>query len=108
MLKVAVITPSVNTEYLIRAIKSVQNQTLECKHYVVNDGKDDFSWGGESVINLPENTGRADGVIWNGHRIYAGLPFMLNADYVIFFWMRIIGLMRTMCNQWLICANPIT
>jgi len=84
MLKVAVITPSVNTEYLIRAIKSVQNQTLECKHYVVNDGKDDFSWGGEHVINLPENTGRADGVIWNGHRIYAGLPFMLNADYVIF------------------------
>ena len=49
MLKIAVITPSVNTEYLIRAIKSVQNQTLECKHYVVNDGKDDFSWVGRAL-----------------------------------------------------------
>lgn len=107
MLKVAVITPSVNTEHLIRAIKKCsKSYHTKCQH-VVNDGKTDFSWGGESVINLPENTGRADGVIWNGHRIYAGLPFMLNADYVIFLdednWFD-----ENLCSLWLICVNRKT
>jgi hypothetical protein len=58
---------------------------MECEHYIVNDNpKNRISWLGVKVIELPENTGRADGVIWNGHRIYAGLPFMVNADYVFF------------------------
>jgi len=84
MPKVVVITPTVGTKYIQQAIDSVSNQTIECVHYIVNDGKTDFFCRGGTVINLPENTGRADGLLWNGHRIYAGLPFMVNADYVLF------------------------
>ena len=84
MIKVVVITPTVGTKYLAQCKDSVREQTLRCEHYIVNDGKADFSCGGDHIINLPENTGRADGLLWNGHRIYAGMPFMVNADYVFF------------------------
>lgn len=84
MARIAVITPTVNTPHLERCIQSVKKQTVRTEHYVINDGKPDFSCGAEHVINLPENTGRAAGKIWNGQRIYAGLPFLINADFILF------------------------
>ena len=84
MARIAVITPTVNTAHLERCIQSVKKQTVRTEHYVINDGKPDFSCGAEHIINLPENTGRAAGKIWNGQRIYAGLPFLINADFILF------------------------
>lgn len=87
-MKVVVITPTTGKNTVHRAIESVKNQivdpTVKITHWVINDGKTDFSCGGDVVINLPENTGRADGILWNGQRIYAGIPFMVNADFVFF------------------------
>ena len=83
-MKIVVITPTTGRESVHRAIESVKNQTIACEHWIINDGKTDFSCGGEVVINLPENTGRAQGFLWNGQRIYAGIPMMVNADYVLF------------------------
>ena len=83
-MKVIVITPTTGKPSLQRAIDSIKAQTMPCQHWVINDGKMDFSCGGDVVINLPENTGRANGILWNGQRIYAGMPFMINADYVLF------------------------
>jgi hypothetical protein len=83
-MKIVVITPTTGKETVQRAITSVKNQTIPCEHWIINDGKTDFSCGGDVVINLPENTGRAEGKLWNGQRIYAGIPMMVNADYVFF------------------------
>jgi len=87
-MKVVVITPTTGKKTLQRAIESVKDQivdpSVKISHWIINDGKTDFSCGGDVVINLPENTGRADGILWNGQRIYAGIPFMVNADYVFF------------------------
>ena len=87
-MKVVVITPTTGKNTVHRAIESVKDQivdpTVKITHWVINDGKTDFSCGGDVVINLPENTGRADGILWNGQRIYAGIPFMVNADFVFF------------------------
>ena len=87
-MKVVVITPTTGKNTVHRAIESVKDQivdpTVKITHWIINDGNPDFSCGGDVVINLPENTGRADGILWNGQRIYAGIPFMVNADFVFF------------------------
>jgi len=87
-MKVVVITPTTGKKTVHRAIESVKDQivdpTVKITHWIINDGNLDFSCGGDVVINLPENTGRADGILWNGQRIYAGIPFMVNADFVFF------------------------
>ena len=87
-MKVVVITPTTGKNTVHRAIQSVKDQivdpTVKITHWIINDGNPDFSCGGDVVINLPENTGRADGILWNGQRIYSGIPFMVNADFVFF------------------------
>ena len=59
-MKVIVITPTTGKPSLQRAIDSIKAQTMPCQHWVINDGKMDFSCDAEVVINLPENTGRAN------------------------------------------------
>lgn len=89
-MKVAVITPTIGTNHLQQNLQSVSKQTYDnLKHVVVIDGPqhetkakkiiDNFS--DKVVFSLPENTG-ANG--YNGHRIYASIPYLIDADYFIF------------------------
>lgn len=89
-MKVAIITPTIGTNYLRKNLQSVSSQTYkDVKHIVVADGPEyqdkvneivkDFD--DKIVFNLPENTG-ANG--YNGHRIYASIPYLIDADYFIF------------------------
>jgi glycosyltransferase involved in cell wall biosynthesis len=79
-----VITPSVGSPKLADAIDSVKKQTYKnLRHLIVSDGKDvkvpfhsDIDY-----LQLPYNTG-ANG--FNGQRIYASVPHLVNADYVFF------------------------
>lgn len=95
---VIVITPTVGSSKLIDAINSVKNQTYSnIEHLLVIDGVehwknamdqlpvtleyDDRSSDNIQTMILPYNTG-AKG--FYGHRIYAGIPHLLNADYIFF------------------------
>ena len=93
-MKTTVITPTTGTQRLREAIISVQEQSVRCKHLVVVDGDqhersvkailDDTAFYGD-VIVLPENTGgQWNGYRWNGHRIYAGIPAIVNTDCISF------------------------
>ena len=88
---VTVITPTIGSEKLIDAMKSVANQTYKCNHLVVIDGpgfKDkvnslvpaEFLHSVKYVVS-PENTG---GKGFYGHRIYAAYPHLLNSEYILF------------------------
>lgn len=93
-MKIVVITPTTGKDTLLKAVESVQAQTIPTEHLIVADGKEaakqteklnyDINWTGVSTMKLPENTGRHNGLLWNGHRIYAGVSFLVNADYVLF------------------------
>ncbi len=84
-MRVMVITPTTGKDTVHKAIQSVRDQTVKTEHLIVLDGFDkaksyecsEF----EKVIVLPENVGR-DG--WYGHRVYAAMPLMVNADYILF------------------------
>lgn len=86
-----VITPTTGKDTLLKAIESVQNQTVDVEHLIVADGKEaaiktgkldyDIKWSGVSTMKLPENVG---GNGWYGHRVYAAMPLMVNADYILF------------------------
>lgn len=89
-MKVAVITPTIGTRHLKNNLESVFRQTyLDVKHVVVSDGPQHHDKVGNIVdlfphatlMTLPENTG-ANG--YNGHRIYASVPYLIDADYFIF------------------------
>lgn len=90
--RVAVITPTIGSSALFKAMESVQNQDhSDLTHFIVVDGvefaeKTDFmanQFESKKIqtLVLPENTGQ-NGM--NGHRIYAALPFLLNAEYIFF------------------------
>jgi glycosyltransferase involved in cell wall biosynthesis len=87
--KVAIITPTIGTEYLEQTLDSVSKQThKDLKHVVVCDGpehenkvRDAITSFDVTPIFLPENTG-ANG--YNGHRIYGSIPYLIDADYFIF------------------------
>jgi glycosyltransferase involved in cell wall biosynthesis len=90
--KVIVITPSTGSQLLTWAIKSICDQDyLDLKHLIVVDGceflertvqiSNQFASEKLEVLMLPENTGR-NGM--NGHRIYAAVPFLMNAEYIFF------------------------
>ena len=88
--RVAVITPTVGTDHLKINIESVEEQSYNnFIHYVVVDGpqfegkvNDQFSNGiNRRIVLLPENTGHSQ---YNGHRIYGAMPYLTDADYVIF------------------------
>jgi glycosyltransferase involved in cell wall biosynthesis len=89
---VVVITPTVGSDKLKDAVESVHNQTYKnITHLLVVDGTDHFNKTVENtplfrdskvqMLPLPFNTG-ANG--FYGHRIYAGIPHLVNADYVFF------------------------
>ena len=94
--EVVVITPTIGTPMVMKAMESVRAQTYKnLKHLVVVDGPKfttDFTRNfayDEDLLNtitvsiLPENTGATNGSYW-GHRIYAAYPHLVNADYVFF------------------------
>lgn len=87
---VTIITPTTGADYLAKNLESVKNQTYDnVKHLVVVDGPQFvakvtsslFFSPGATVLTLPENTGHSQ---YNGHRIYGGLSFLCNSDYVMF------------------------
>lgn len=91
---VIIITPTIGSPKLADAIESVQKQTYgNIKHLLVVDGEQYksnvhaiiYELGGKSpeVMLLPYNTGKTGGNFY-GHRIYAGIPHLLNADYIFF------------------------
>lgn len=94
---VTVITPSIGSEKLKDALRSIQDQTYNnITHLVVADGLEEYQDQVLDVIqntytvrpnknvvlvSSPENTG-ANG--FYGHRIYAGYPHLINSDYIFF------------------------
>jgi glycosyltransferase involved in cell wall biosynthesis len=80
-----VITPTTGKDTINRAMESVTNQTIPTEHLIVEDGKltnmHIFETGMRKVMCLPENVG---GNGWYGHRVYAAMPLMVNADYILF------------------------
>lgn len=92
---VVVITPTIGSPKVCDAIESVAQQTYKnITHLIVVDGVDEHlktfnkncvhqdkdHWNLRFMF-LPYNTG-ANG--FYGHRIYAAVPHLLNADYVFF------------------------
>lgn len=88
-MRVMVITPTTGKDTVRKAIESVAKQTITTEHLLVLDGgtaelKYNNLADGEhypTIITLPENVG---GGGWYGHRVYAAMPLMVNADYILF------------------------
>lgn len=88
---ITVITPTIGSPHLVANFKSVQAQTVPVKQIIVVDGNEytekvfnliaSIPCKNVSIVQLPENTGRKK---YYGHRIYAGMPYMINTDYVSF------------------------
>jgi glycosyltransferase involved in cell wall biosynthesis len=91
---VVVITPTIGSPKLADAITSVENQTYgNLTHLVVIDGPQYFKQALQympvgtddnsklQIMTLPWNTG-ANG--FNGQRIYASVPHLIDADYIFF------------------------
>ena len=83
--RIMVITPTTGKDTVVKAIDSVRNQTIPTEHLIVLDGVEEnilrMKSEREKVIKLPENVG---GNGWYGHRVYAAMPLMVNADYILF------------------------
>jgi glycosyltransferase involved in cell wall biosynthesis len=90
--RIMVITPTTSKESVLQAIESVTNQSIDIpvEHLVVFDGTkaesdffmlEDGMHGCPTFMTLPENVGRNN---WYGHRVYAAMPLMVNADYILF------------------------
>ena len=87
-MRVMVITPTTGKDTVKQAIMSVSKQTIPTEHLLVFDGKEAEKSTSEwylldntQTITLPENVG---GNGWYGHRVYAAMPLMVNADYILF------------------------
>lgn len=91
---VTVITPTIGSSKLADAVSSVCNQTYKnVEHLLVVDGEQykdavyDIALEAKSnlptVQILPYNTGKTGGNFY-GHRIYAGIPHLVNSDYIFF------------------------
>jgi len=83
-----VITPTTGKDTVKKAVMSVSKQTIPTEHLLVFDGKeaeekmsDWYLLDNVTTITLPENVG---GNGWYGHRVYAAMPLMVNADYILF------------------------
>lgn len=87
-MRVAVITPTINSDHLAKCLSSVAQQTHEdVVHYVVVDGNQHRSaiekiamYEHTRTILLEENIGNG----WYGHRVYAASPYLVNADVICF------------------------
>jgi hypothetical protein len=98
MKRLAVITPTIATDYLPQAMHSVG---MDAEHWIVVDGVA-YAQRAVSMIQahpykqklivLPENTGTPtvgfNGLpytgFFNGYRINAAIPLLTNADYIMF------------------------
>ena len=98
MTRIAVITPTIATDYLPQAMHSVG---MDAEHWIVVDGVA-YAQRAVSMIQahpykqklivLPENTGTPtqgfNGLpytgFFNGYRINASIPMLTNADYIMF------------------------
>lgn len=93
-MSLSIITPTIGSKYLKKAIESIINQTNQnFIYYIVIDGHKYINNVQEIlkeyknlpknfiILPLAENTG-ANG--WNGHRIYIATSFLTNSDYVMF------------------------
>ena len=87
-MRIMVITPTTGKDTLDKALDSVQKQTIKTEHLIVMDGQEAWNKVRSAPYNygckwmmLPENVG-ANG--WYGHRVYAAMPLMVNADYILF------------------------
>jgi len=84
-MRIMVITPTTGKDTVHKAIQSVKDQTITTEHLVVLDGFEKANGYVPNnllrVIELPENVGGDD---WYGHRVYAAMPLMVNADYILF------------------------
>jgi glycosyltransferase involved in cell wall biosynthesis len=83
--RIMVITPTTGKATIEKAMESVKNQTIPTEHLIVFDGIGSVTKYQNTefrkIIVFPENVG-ANG--WYGHRVYAGMPLMVNADYILF------------------------
>ena len=88
-MKVAVVTPTIGSEYLSQCINSVDKQTYsDLTHYIFMDGKEHWEKINDTIsgatkvktIALEENVGRG----WYGHRVYSACSFLVNADVICY------------------------
>lgn len=91
-MKVAIVTPTIGSEYLNKCIESVQNQTYQnLTHYIFLDGQEHFENIHSAIqkkgdkkairtVELKENVGKG----WCGHRVYAACSFLVNADVILY------------------------
>jgi glycosyltransferase involved in cell wall biosynthesis len=91
-MKVAVVTPTIGTNFLDKCIESIQNQTYDdLTHYIFLDGEQHYEkihpilykHSGKRTIktvSLEENVGKG----WYGHRVYAACSFLVNADIICY------------------------
>jgi hypothetical protein len=91
-MSVTVITPTTGAPELVDALIGVANQDYDgpIEHLVVVDGQEfvpgveraiEQSGTNPTVMVLPNNTGAGG---WNGHRIYASVPFLIDSKYIAF------------------------
>lgn len=96
MTKTTTIVPTTGNPKLEYALKSLANQTINVRTYIVIDGEQykdkvyeilknkdiqDYVKHNCSVCCLPNNTGK-DG--WYGHRIYSSFPYLIDTEYISF------------------------
>lgn len=89
--QVLIVTPTVGRDCLFKAVQSVVSQTYSnIIHLIVIDGEEYSERvkrlvGSDSdkrkTISLPFNTGQQG---FYGHRIYAAVSYLVNADYVCY------------------------
>ena len=88
-MKVAIVTPTIGSDHLVRCVDSVDKQTYsDLTHYVFIDGEQselsviDKIEGATKVkkIVLEENVGKG----WYGHRVYSACSFLVNADVICY------------------------
>jgi len=89
-----IITPTTGSKHLAKAIASVQEQTIKVKHLIVVDGPECIDDVHRQIpvkpimpieiLVLPENVGRYNGKDYYGHRVYSGIPAIVNSDYISF------------------------
>ena len=90
-MKIAVVTPTIGSDYLAKCVESIQNQTYEnLTHYIFVDGDEytdkvievtkNISDNKIKGVFLEENVGKG----WYGHRVYAACGFLVNADAVCY------------------------
>jgi glycosyltransferase involved in cell wall biosynthesis len=91
--KVTTIIPTTGSDTLKQCIESVLDQTYPTQAYIVVDGFNYKEKVGDVlynintenkrvvVLNIPENVG-ANG--FYGHRVYASIPHLVNAEYILF------------------------